>query len=226
MALNIFITGTDTDIGKTVISSFVADYFRSQGIDCGYLKLVSCGGEACGDCRYVQDHAKVAVQNVYHFPLPASPHLAAEQAGAKIEASILDGAMAAMAEQHEIVLVEGAGGLMVPLTRSLLLGDYMAGHDVQTLVVARSGLGTLNHTLLTLEGIRQRNLNPFGIIFNDEKNYGAEDLLVVDNQRVIEEASGVPVLGRMSRFESWTSGKNGFESIGKALLACLNAAPR
>lgn len=221
MAGNIFITGTDTDVGKTVITALLADYLHGEGVDCGYLKLVSCGGSQCDDCRYVQAQAGVPVQNVYHFPLPASPHLAAEQDEQDIEVSRLDQAMVQMSGQHDVVLVEGAGGLLVPLTRSLLLGDYMAGHDVRALVVARSGLGTINHTLLTLDGLQQRGIGVLGVIFNDGAVAVGPDFLVDDNQQTIGEFAGVPVLGRMRPFDSWAEGRQGFKPIGRNLLVSL-----
>lgn len=221
MAGNIFITGTDTDVGKTVITGLLADYLRGEGVDCGYLKLVSCGGPLCDDCRYVHAQAGVPVHNVYHFPLPASPHLAAEQHNQDIQVGRLDQAMALMAGQHEVLLVEGAGGVLVPLTRSLLLGDYMAGHDVQAVVVARSGLGTINHTLLTLDGLQQRGIGVLGVIFNDGLAPADQEFLVDDNQRTIGEFAGVPVLGRMRRFDSWADGRQEFKPIGRTLLAGL-----
>ncbi|MDA3970463.1 MAG: dethiobiotin synthase [Desulfobulbaceae bacterium] len=222
MAVKIFITGTDTDIGKTVITGLLGDYLHAQGIDCGYLKLVSCGGELCDDCRYVHTQAGIPVHNVYHFPLPASPHLAAEQYGRGVDVRKLDQAMNIMEDRHEVVLIEGAGGLLVPLTRALLLGDYMATHDVQAILVARSGLGSINHTLLTVEGLRQRGIPLLGIIFNDEQIYAEDNMLVVDNQRTIGDFSGVPVLGRMRRFEGWSEARQGFQVIGDNLLAGLD----
>ncbi|MDA3835576.1 MAG: dethiobiotin synthase [Spirochaetales bacterium] len=221
MAVKIFITGTDTDIGKTVITSLIAEYLQGQGMNCGYLKLVSCGGPVCGDCRYVQSEAGIAVHNVYHFPLAASPHLAAEEDGQQIDVRMLDQAVHAMDSQHDVVLIEGAGGLAVPLSRSLLLGDYMASQDVQALVVARSGLGTINHTLLTLDGLKQRGLALLGVIFNDEQVYGADNVLAVDNQRTIGEFSKAPLLGRMIRFDSWSAGRQAFQTIGYNLLSKL-----
>ncbi len=221
MAEKIFITGTDTDIGKTVVSALLAGYLREQGINCGYLKLVSCGGDGCGDCTYVRNLAGVPVHNVYHFPLPASPHLAAEQAGETIDVRKFDRAMEQMGNKHDLLLIEGAGGLLVPLTRSLLLGDYMAGQDVQTLVVTRSGLGTINQTLLTLAALEQRGFSPLGLVFNDEHLYAEDDLLVVDNQHLLGDLSLVPVLGRVHRFDSWDRGRQAFQTIGQEFLMRL-----
>lgn len=224
MAEKIFITGTDTDIGKTVVSALLAGYLREQGVSCGYLKLVSCGGDGCGDCAYVQKRAGVPVHNVYHFPLPASPHLAAEQNGQQIDTHRFDEALARMDSQYDLLLIEGAGGLLVPLTRSLLLGDYMAGQDVQSLVVARSGLGTINQTLLTMEGLRQRQMATLGVVFNDAEQFALDDLLVNDNLRTIGDFAGVPVLGRMARFGKWSDGVQAFQPIGRSILALLSQA--
>ncbi len=221
MAKKIFITGTDTDIGKTVISGLLADYLHRQGVDCAYLKLVSCGGPVCDDCRYVSNQAGVFVKNVYHFPMSASPHLAAEQDGQKIDVQRLDQALNDMDEQYDVLLIEGAGGLLVPLTRSLLLGDYIAGHDIQALIVGRSGLGTINHMLLTLDGLRQRAIPSLGFIFNDEQDYEEDNLLIAENQRTLGAFSSVPVLGRMRRFDSWSQGQQFFQGIGQNVLKYL-----
>lgn len=218
MAIKIFITGTDTDIGKTVISGLFAGFLQEQGLDCGYLKLVSCGGEECGDCALVQQQAGVATHNVLHFPLAASPHLAAEQAGQSVDLNQLDQAIVMMAERHEIVLIEGAGGVLVPLSRDLLLVDYMAGQDVQALVVARSGLGTINQTLLTLDALRHRQIQTLGVVFNDEVPLGVQDLVVADNQRAIQDFADVLVLGRMPRFSTWAGGRQDFTPIGRSIL--------
>lgn len=226
MAVKLFITGTDTDIGKTVVSALLAEYLDSLGINCGYLKLVSCGGNSCEDSVYVQNRATVPVQNVYHFPLAASPHLAAEQDGQNIEIGKLNQAMAEMEAEHDVLLIEGAGGICVPLTREVLLVDYIAGHAVQTLVVARSGLGTINHTLLTLEGLKQRGLDVLGIVFSDEQSYPETDLLVNDNIVVTQQFTGESLLGRLPSFKTWQEGRQGFAAIGSRILDLLSLEPQ
>lgn len=222
MAEKLFITGTDTDIGKTVVSALLAGYLRGAGLNCGYLKLVSCGGAACDDCQLVQEKAGVAVQNVYHFSMAASPHLAAHEDGKTIDPDVLDLAMAQMEAKHDLLVIEGAGGLCVPLTSKLLLVDYIAAHAVQAIVVARSGLGTINHTLLTIEGLQQRGIAILGIIFNDEQLYAENDLLVHDNRQIIQQLTTVPVLGRVLRFDSWQEGGRCFEAIGSRILGFLS----
>lgn len=221
MARKVFITGTDTGIGKTVVSSLLADYLSGQGIDCGYLKLVSCGGTDCDDCHAVHLQSGVAVKNVYHFPLPASPHLAAEQAGQHIDLERLIQVTAEMDSQYEVLLVEGAGGIHVPLSRSLLLADYLADADMQTLVVARSGLGTINHTLLTLEALTVRGISILGVLVNDEQAYPEDDLLVIDNMQIIAGFADVRVLGRLARFKSWDQAQSLFAEPGADILKNL-----
>jgi dethiobiotin synthetase len=221
MALKLFITGTDTDIGKTMISALLAEYLCGVGVNCGYLKLVSCGGAVCDDCRLVEEKSGVVVKNVYHFSMPASPHLAAHEDGELIDTAKLDQALEEMEAKHDLVLIEGAGGLCVPLTPKLLLADYIAVHDVWAVVVARAGLGTINHTLLTLEGLQQHTISTLGIIFNDEQLYADDDLLVTDNLQTIHRFSGVPILGRVPRFQSWTEGRKSFAAIGAALVVRL-----
>lgn len=173
----IMISGTDTSVGKTLVSALLLDYLRNSGIDVGYMKLVSCGGDQSDDCRYCEEKSGVKCEAIYHFSLAASPHLAARQQGEEVDLSHLGEALN-QEKQHEVLVVEGAGGLCVPLNDETLLIDFMASHPMSTVLVARSGLGTLNHTLLSVEALRSRKIPILGIIFSDEESYAEDDLLV------------------------------------------------
>jgi dethiobiotin synthetase len=102
----------------------------------------------------------------YCFPLAASPHLAAEQAGVCIETSILDQASQSLAAQVDYLLIEGAGGVLVPLTRTLLFLDYIQSHHWPLLLVTSPRLGSINHTLLCLEVLQQRQIKLMGLVYN------------------------------------------------------------
>ncbi len=213
----IMITGTDTSVGKTLVAALLLDFLKNRGLDVGYLKLVSCGGEEAEDCLYCQEKSGVQAEVVYHFSLAASPHLAARAQGDVVDVGRLAAALTAN-EGHDVLVVEGAGGLCVPLNDKVLLVDFMAAHPMATIVVARSGLGTLNHTLLSVEALRCRQIPIVGIIFSDEKSYGDDDLLVRDNMATIARLTGLPVLGRLPRCTDFDEGRRFFVEIGEALL--------
>jgi len=211
------IVGTDTSVGKTMVAALLLDYLRSRRITAGYLKLVSCGGEQADDCLFCRAQSGVAAEAVYHFKLAASPHLAARSQGVNIDIGRLDAALAAKRED-DVLVVEGAGGLCVPLTDETLLIDFLADQGLPALLVARSGLGTLNHTLLSVEALQARRIPVLGIIFSDEADYEADAPLVLDNMATVARFTGLAVLGRLRRCADFAQGRACFADIGQALL--------
>ena len=130
-----------------------------------------------------------------------------------------------LAAGYKWLIVEGVGGVMVPLRRDLLLVDLLAQLQPRTLVVARSGLGTLNHTLLTLEALRKRNVPVLGIVFSDAA-IQEDERLVQDNMRTIEETAAVRVFGRLRRHKNKEKEENSFMPVGQAILEqMLNIEP-
>ncbi len=224
----IFVAGTDTNVGKTHVCGLLLDFFRKNGSDAGYQKWVATGpGFPPDDLRECLRMAQlplvtelVSSQVVYHFSLPASPHLAAEQAGAVIDPERIRTRYQEMLACHEVLIVEGVGGLMVPLNRELLLVDLLRELKIPTLVVAKSGLGTINHTLLTLEGLRHRDIPVLGVLFSDgvaEENA----LLVEDNMRTIAEMGQVQVFGRLRHCSDSGQARSGFVPVGGAIAEAL-----
>lgn len=210
------IAGTDTSVGKTLVTALLLDYLKNRGGDVGYLKLVSCGGEQAEDCLYCEETSGVKGEVVYHFNLAASPHLAARQQGERVDPERLAAALY-QKRDHDVLVVEGAGGLCVSLNDETLLIDFMKDHPLPTILVARSGLGTLNHTLLSVEALRVRNIPILGIIFSDEKSYGQDDLLVLDNIATIARITGLAILGRLPHCADFAEGRRFFVEIGDAL---------
>ena len=130
-----------------------------------------------------------------------------------------------LAAQYEWLIVEGIGGVMVPMRRDLLLADFLARLQPRTLVVARSGLGTLNHTLLTLEALRKRQISVMGVVFSDAEEQ-EDEMLVRDNMRTIEETAAVRVFGRLRRHKNKEKEENSFMPVGQAILEqMLNIEP-
>src|SRR5690242_6611246 len=155
------VTGTDTDIGKTIFAAGLAGMLGAR-----YRKPVQAG--LPGDSETVAELAGVeVVPEVYRLKLPASPHQAAAEDGIIIDPDFL------VPPQGPLV-IEGAGGLMVPLNRQILLIDLFARWQVPLILCARTRLGTINHTLLSLEAIRTRNIPLQGIAFIGEANAESE----------------------------------------------------
>ncbi|MBC8316362.1 MAG: dethiobiotin synthase [Desulfobulbaceae bacterium] len=230
-AKSLFITGTDTNVGKTFICALLLGFLRDYGIDVGYQKWVSTGGDEPEDLLFCLrntgqefDRRELEMQVPYRFLFPASPHLSSEQEGKGIDPEFIVQRFHEYSRGKELLLVEGVGGLMVPLRRDLLLADFMARFKMPTLIVARSGLGTLNHTFLTIEALRSRNIPILGVVFSDEKSGMApDDLLVADNMQTIAEMGKVSVFGRLLRYDSFEDARRAFQAIGTSILSvCRN----
>jgi len=225
---SIFITGTDTGVGKTFVCALLLKFLRQEGIAAGYQKWVCTGDETMSaDLQYCLKHAGIAInpaevelQVPYRFRFPASPHLAASLENQTIDPESIVAKYNELGHYYDILVVEGVGGLLVPLRTDLLLADLLAGLRPQTLVVARSGLGTINHSLLTLEALRSRKIPVLGVVFSDSSP-NEEELIVQDNMRTISKLGKVRVLGRLKWCDDPEEAQAAFASIGQAVLDCL-----
>jgi len=171
-----FVTGTDTGVGKTVAACAIVRALRESGIDVGVMKPVETGVEAGGpvDALALQRAAacKDALDEIcpLQFELPAAPTVAARHAAedgrGRVDLERIHEAYDALASRHEAMVVEGAGGLLVPVDETIDMGDLAAALALPLVVVARTALGTMNHTLLTLNEIERRGLAFAGVIFS------------------------------------------------------------
>ena len=153
----------------------------------------------------------------YRFSLPASPHLAAEQEGQEIDPKRVKQNFTQALAEHELVVVEGVGGLMVPLNRRLLLIDLVAQLKIPVLLVIRSGLGTINHTLLSLEALRRREIPLLGLVASDETQSSPE-LIINDNLRTLAQLGQAELFGRLPRCPDAATARAAFAPIGEAFL--------
>jgi dethiobiotin synthetase len=187
----IVITGIDTDIGKTVATGLLARYLKEAGVAVITQKIVQTGcTDVSDDIRLhrqlmgidlmPEDHEGLTCP--YLFPFPASPHLAARQVGITIMPEAITRATRQLEQNYDLVLLEGVGGMYVPLNDSLTLLDYCARQQYPLIVVSSSRLGSINHTLLTLEVARHRQLDVIGIIYNLDPDTSAE--IADDSQQV------------------------------------------
>ncbi|MEA5442948.1 dethiobiotin synthase [Cyanobium gracile] len=181
--VQLVVCGTDTDVGKTVVSALLV-----QGLGAQYWKPVQSGMEGGGDTGRVLQLLGLPPERVwpeaYRLTAPVSPHWAAERDGLS-----LDPARLGLPPWDGPLVVETAGGLLVPLRRNWLQIDQIAVWGLPVLLVARSGLGTLNHTLLSLEALERRSIPVLGLVLNGDPH--------PDNPRTLEALGGVPVLAEL-----------------------------
>lgn len=202
MSRGLFVTGTDTDVGKTIVAATLALFMRQRGINVGVMKPATSG---CRDDqgRLVSDDALLLCRAAgtpcdedaapYLLREPLAPSEAARIDGVRIEADRIGAAYARLAARHDVVIVEGAGGLMVPLGDGLLTTDLIKQLNLPLLVVARPNLGTVNHTLLTCYSARQLGLTVAGVIINNFPR--TPGLAEQGAPRQIGELCGAPLLG-------------------------------
>jgi dethiobiotin synthetase len=208
----IFITATGTQIGKTVITAGLALALRELGYNVGVMKPVQSGhrlDDPASDgmrlkCWTGVDDAIEAIVT-YSFPEPMAPQLAAEMAGVTIDCVRILQQLERLQAKYDIVLVEGAGGLMVPLSAQQSIADLAQAIGWPLLIVAHPFLGTVNHTVLTTFVARQYELHPLAILFNGCKET-EQDPSIPHNRRLIEQMTGLPVLGSLPWLgDRWTA---------------------
>lgn len=160
-----FVTGTDTDVGKTVVSALLM-----SGLDATYWKPIQAGLSEETDTGFVQRVSQSEDDKIlperFRLETPMSPHAAADIDSVSI--SMEDFSLPAFDTEH--LIVEGAGGLIVPINWEQTVLDLILQFNLPALLVARSGLGTLNHTLLSLEALRKRNIDVFAVVLNGPKH--------------------------------------------------------
>ena len=225
----LFVSGTDTEVGKTYVCARLLEYAQANNIKAGYQKWVCSGSEAAvpEDLAYCQQAAGLPLdpelvneQVVYSFRFPASPHLAAAMENRKVDPDVIIEKCSSLAREYEWLIVEGVGGLLVPLRHDLLLADLLGQLQPWTLLVARSGLGTINHTLLSIEAMRSRRIPILGVVFSDAEQ-DENKTIVSDNRKIIQEISRVEVFGRLQREADPALAREDFAPIGRAIFEQL-----
>ncbi|OHV78786.1 dethiobiotin synthase [Ensifer sp. LCM 4579] len=190
MTLRLVVTGTDTGIGKTVFSAALTD-----AVSGFYWKPVQSGLDGETDSESVRRLGRIAPERIlpeaYRLATPASPHLAARLDGVTIRTESLSPPAV-----DAPLVIEGAGGLLVPLTERLLLADLFERWQLPVILCARTELGTINHTLLSLEALRRRLIPVLGVAFIGDRQ--------AETEAIIAELGQVRVLGRLPRLEPLT----------------------
>lgn len=238
MATGFFITGTDTHVGKTVTAAAIISILRDAGIDAVPMKPIQTGcpkqnGELVPeDIEFIlkstgltPSAAELKHMCPVRFESACSPHLAAERAGETISFGQIITAFHELASEHDVVVVEGAGGVLVPLVAGLTMLDLMKEFGLPVIVVTHPHLGTLNHTLLSLRELERSRLVVRGVVLT-EKQPATWGYIEEDNRKTMEELSGIPVLGRIPFIPELADASDPHPLFAPDLLAQMPSADK
>lgn len=210
MSKGIFITATDTDTGKTFVTAHIVAAFREHGINAGYYKAALSGAYyeedklIPGDAKEVLTRAGLEADYdrcvSYTFETAVSPHLASQIENCPIKLSKIEEDYKAICERYDFMTVEGSGGIICPIQVNgeevILLEHIIKLLKLPVIIVARAGLGTINHTVLTVAYIKNLGVSLKGIILNE---YEEGNILHEDNKKMIERLSGVEVVATIPK---------------------------
>ncbi len=193
-----FITGTDTEVGKTYFTNLLIRALREAGKDAVGMKPIACGSNEDTGILVAASGNDVSLSdlNPEYFEHPVAPLTAANLAGRAIDVDRILAAHHRLTEAHEIVIVEGAGGWQTPILADFTMGDLARSMDATVVVVVANKLGALNHTLLTLASIKHFGLPCAGIVFNHIGS--CEDIAAQTNRRILDQITAVPILWELA----------------------------
>jgi len=196
----LFVTATDTDIGKTYVCAGLAYALKKSGIDVGIMKPFACGvkqkiGFSSNDLTILTNAAMVDdaedIINPFFFPIPASPYTAAKNLGVKIDVAHVMECFRKLDKIHDIVLVEGIGGIMTPILKDYAIIDLIKDLMANTIIVTSSKIGTVNHTVLTCNMCKNMNIPIKGLIIN---NFDSTGYPIPELERDLSALTDLPVL--------------------------------
>lgn len=211
MTKGIFIVGTDTDVGKTIVAAGLMHVLRSNNYNAAYFKAALSGALEIGnklipgDAKLVSEVSNLeeAYKNItpYIYKTPVSPHLAAKLENNPMDLDIVREKYDDLKEKYDFIVAEGSGGIVCPLIDDergiYTLENLIKELNMSVIIVARAGLGTINHTALTVRYIENLGIKIKGIIINNYK----EDFLCDDNIKIIEKITKVPIIGKLKSIE-------------------------
>jgi dethiobiotin synthetase len=210
MGKGIFITGTDTGVGKTFFACGLAALLKKSGYKVGVMKPVETGCDQANGKLVPQDAAalkeasgcELPLEQIcpYRFREPLAPSVAAERDGARIDIDYLMSGYGEISETHDITIVEGAGGLLVPLLPSYTYADFAKVLKLPIIVVAENKLGMVNHLLLTLEHASCKGLSVLGYVLNQIESHPS--LAAETNREALVSLTGVPCMGEVPYIEN------------------------
>ena len=226
----VFVTGTDTEVGKTVVCGLLARYLEEKGHRVITQKWIQTGSPGFPidiashlklmhkSKKQMQDYLPLMVP--YNFAFPASAHLAAALEKKKISAAKIRGSFQKLSNEFDFVIVEGIGGALVPYNKKKVVIDIAAKLDLPVVIVAKNKLGVINHTLLTIEAAGKRRMTIAGIIFTGS-NKQDDKIILEDNRQIIKALGRVRILGQLPWKKNIAELQNDFVPIGNKLLRQL-----
>lgn len=196
----LFVSGTDTEVGKTIVSAMLM-----AGLKGVYWKPVQSGLGDITDTEWIKETTELPdthfLPETYRLTRPLSPHAAAAHDGIQIE---LDAFKIPETKPTGTLVIEGAGGLMVPLNNRHYMADLIKKTNAPVILVTRSSLGTINHTLLSLEYLKQKKINVFGVVMNGDKNQANRDAIEKYGKiKVLAEIEPMPIINKKSLKKSF-----------------------
>ena len=210
---SIFITGTDTDVGKTCVTASIARMLHEQNVDVGVMKPFASGIDnssngVSNDVSTLIEYSGVSdnvnLVNPYFFDLPSSPYDAAKQSNIEIDLSVIYDSFKKLSAKHDLVLVEGIGGVLTPILNNFFLVDLIRKLQLQTLIITNSKTGIVNHTLLTFDACKRMEISISGFIINQI----TKDGYTLDNLTTqIENLTSKPVLAAVPHVDKFSYDK-------------------
>ena len=219
---SIFITGTDTGVGKTVVAAGIAKSLTRKGLDVGVMKPFATGAVEQNGALISEDAVTLRnsisnpdpldLVNPICYSSPLAPKIAAKVEGKEQRLNLVDRAWDQLKERHSIMIVEGIGGLLVPLRKKYFVVDLAKKLELPLVIVTRPNLGTLNHTLMTIHVARQYALPIAGVVINHHKRF--EDTQTLEtNREELSRLPGIPFLGEVPFHEGEKHEKEVFDEI-------------
>jgi dethiobiotin synthetase len=197
MTPGLFITGTDTGVGKTHVTALLLAELRRRGVHAAAFKPIACGGGGRNDARIyrqlMNEEVPLDVINPVYLRHPLAPSVAAKLERKRIDLRVVFASYQLLTTNYSTILVEGAGGLLVPIKRKYFVADLARELGLPVVIVSRLSLGTINHTLLTVRQAQAMGLTVRGVILNDTLGR-RRGLAEHTNIRVVPEVCGVPLL--------------------------------
>ena len=211
----IFVVGTDTGVGKTVLSLLLMQFFYANGCMPFYIKPIQTGCsdpyDKDSDARFIYKHVKQLTKKdpsdsiVYCFREPKAPYFASRNDGKNIVLRTIQDALYKKSRIYSPVIMEAAGGLLVPVNENTLMIDLIKITGAKPIIAARAGLGTINHTLLTIEALYRRDIQSAGVVFIDAEEKPAPQDMISENIEAVESFSGIKVAGAISRIKDFSN---------------------
>lgn len=223
----IFVSGTDTGVGKSVVCGLLARYARENGLSVITQKWIQTGSR--GISSDIKLHLKImrrpiseikhylAAISPYNFFAPLSPHKASSLENKVIRPGKIKQSFRLLARAFDLVIVEGVGGLLVPYNKNSLVIDIARDLDLAVLIVSQNKLGAINHTLLTLQALATRKLKCLGVVFNNVRK--EKKIILDDNPRIIRQLSGEKVFGVLPWESDFDKLYKKFRPLGKSILS-------